>query len=103
MLELGGNIKLVGFSDVDPAKLVVVKKLVGNYARKLSDHVSAFQELSVSLKEIHASEVSSSSKKYELSGKVIFTGRTPITSEVVDYNLFFGLDKTLSKLLTGSS
>ncbi len=97
MLELGGNIKLVGFTDLEPAKLVVVKKLVGNYARKLSDHVSPFQELSVILKEVQAEK-----KQYAVSGTVIFDGRSPITSEATDHNLFFGLDKSLSQLLSGA-
>ena len=36
MIELGGNITLVGFKEMGFGELIVVKKIVGNYARKLS-------------------------------------------------------------------
>ena len=37
VLELGGSIQLSGFSGIDGGQMVVVKKIVGNYAKRLSD------------------------------------------------------------------
>ena len=39
MIELGGNIVLNGFRDLEPPELVVVKKIVGTYARKFADQL----------------------------------------------------------------
>ena len=35
-LELGGNIQLTGFRDLDPAALVIVKKIVGNFVKEMN-------------------------------------------------------------------
>jgi hypothetical protein len=99
MIELGGNIKLVGFKDLEPAKLIVVKKIVGNYARKINDTVSEFQELSLHLKGIHGNEETGESK-FEIQGKLIMSGKNPCNAEVTDFNLFYALDKVLDRIMT---
>ena len=38
-MELGGNIELVGFNELDSSELIVLKKIIGSCARKLSDHL----------------------------------------------------------------
>jgi len=38
-MQLGGQIVLSGFKELKPAEIIVVKKLVGSYARKFSDNV----------------------------------------------------------------
>ncbi len=96
VLKLGGNIVLAGFSDIEGANMIVVKKLVGNYARKISDAGKDFQELRVTLKTIHKKE---KSELYELHGKIIDKGDV-FTSEVTDRNLFFAIDKLMKKLLS---
>ncbi|MBS3117593.1 hypothetical protein J4430_01810 [Candidatus Woesearchaeota archaeon] len=96
MIELGGNIRLAGFKDLEPAKLVVVKKVVGNYAKKLEGRTGGFSELSLHLKEVHKTEKSS---KFEVQGKLIVEGKQPMAAEVVDYNLFFAIDKVLARIL----
>ena len=91
MIELGGNIKLVGFSDLDPASLIVVKKITGNYARKISEKVNSdLDELSLELKDNSSKNINSSLK---------FKDKT-FNAEVNDSNLFYALDKVLAKLLT---
>ncbi len=95
MIELGGNITLVGFKEIEPAELIVVKKIVGGYARKLSDTVENFESLSMTLKEIHKTP---KSQKFEIHGKVLAGGKS-YNSEVVERNLFVVLDSTLKKLL----
>ncbi|MEK6940947.1 MAG: hypothetical protein AABW49_03550 [Nanoarchaeota archaeon] len=92
MIELGGNIKLDGFNDLDPAKLVVVKKLVGNYVRKMHDAVAEFQELSLRLDE------SADKTSFKLKAVVQFNGHEPIDHEVDNRNLFFGLDEALGTI-----
>lgn len=94
MIELGGNITLVGFKEIDKAELVVVKKLVGSYARKFSDLVPNFEHLTVTLKPVHKTE---GSEKYELHAKALIKGNT-VVSELVERNLFVGLDSVLSKV-----
>jgi len=98
--ELGGNITLVGFKEIERAELVVVKKIVGSYARKLSDTVSGFEGIVINLKLVHKSE--EGNPKYELHAKAIIKGN-PMVTEVVDRNLFVGLDDVLKKLLTLTS
>ncbi len=92
MIQLGGNIELEGFSDLDPAKLVVVKKIVGNYARKMSDSSSGFEKLTVTLKPVQDS-------RFELHARLMDNGK-PVASEITDLNLFFALDKSLASVLS---
>lgn len=93
-MELGGNIELTGFSELDPGVLVVVKKVVGNYAKRLSEIEKDFEKLQVTLKTVHKT---AKSEKNELHAKVIAKGK-PYTAEVTDLNLFFALDKVLKKV-----
>ncbi|MBN2459494.1 hypothetical protein JXB28_04385 [Candidatus Woesearchaeota archaeon] len=96
---LGGNITLVGFKGIDRAELVVVKKIIGSYTRKLSDSVQGFEGITVTLKLVHKTEAS---EKYELRAKALVKG-SPVNSEVVERNLFVGLDDVLKKVLTLAS
>ena len=36
-VELGGNIQLNGFSRLDGASMIILKKIVGNYAKKIAE------------------------------------------------------------------
>ncbi len=99
-MELGGNITLIGFKEIDKAELVVVKKLVGSYTRKLSDTVSGFEGITVSLKLVHKTD--EGHPKYELHAKAIISGK-PFVSEVVDRNLFVGLDEALKNVMAMAS
>lgn len=99
MIELGGNITLVGFKEIEKAELVVVKKLVGSYTRKMSDIVSGFENLTVTLKIVHKTE---GSEKYELHAKAMVNGK-PVTSEITERNMFVGLDDVLKKVLAMAS
>ncbi|MAG48016.1 hypothetical protein CL617_05400 [archaeon] len=90
-MQLGGNIQLIGFNELEPAKLIVVKKMVGNYVKKIEDKSTDFQEISVHLKKVHNSE-------FQIKTKAIIAGK-PFNSELTDFNLFIGLDKTLGRVL----
>ena len=93
VLELGGHIELSGFSSLDGANMIVLKKIIGSYARKLSELAKGFEKLQVHMKKVHEKE---KSEKYEIHVKVVVSGK-PLTSEVTDRNLFFALDKALKK------
>lgn len=85
MIELGGNIKLENFENLDPIKLVVVKKVVGNYAKKISEkHV--FQELKLILTA-------------EFKVEAVLTKDSKETkADSSDKNLFYALNQALDNL-----
>jgi ribosome-associated translation inhibitor RaiA len=95
VIELGGNITLVGFREIDKSELVVAKKIVGSYARKFSDTVSDFEHLTITLKPVHKHE--GGGEKFELDAKAAIAGKL-LVSEVVERNLFVGLDAVVSKV-----
>lgn len=92
-LELGGNIQLTGFRDLDPATLVIVKKIVGNFVKDMSTHNSGFRGLNVTLKSVHERE---KSEKYEIHAHL--KTDTVYTAYVVERNLLVGLDSVLKKV-----
>lgn len=57
MIELGGNIKLDGFENLEPALLIVVKKVVGNFARQYSEKTNV-KELLINLEDKEKNKVS---------------------------------------------
>ena len=87
MIELGANIKLIGFEDLQPAQLIVVKKMVGNYAKKINDTKGAFSELALEKEQ-----------ENQLKVKCIMNEKTYQASDT-NKNLFFALDKALSTLI----
>jgi ribosome-associated translation inhibitor RaiA len=93
-IELGGNISLVGFKDVEPAEMVVVKKVVGNYSKRISEMSSSFKKITVSMKKIHGPE----SHKYEMACKL--DADKVYNSEVTEFNLFVALDSALKKIVS---
>lgn|SRR3989338_1559039 len=93
-VQLGGNIELSGFRDIDGASMVVLKKIIGNYARHMSESSGKFEKLSVVLKSIHENEAS---KKFEIYVKLINGGK-PFVSESAERNLFVAVDNVLKNV-----
>ena len=91
-IELGGNINLVGFKDMEQGKLVVVKKIVGSFVKKIQDQNKDFQKITVTLKPVHES-------KYEINTHLKIDNKDYM-ADVTDFNLFFTLDKCLEKSFT---
>ncbi len=87
MIELGGSIKLDGFENLEPALLVVVKKVVGNFAKQYSEKTSV-KELLIILedKEQNKITIKLQSDKEEISE----SGKGD--------NLFFSLNNALMKV-----
>ena len=87
-MELGGNIKLTNFDDTEPALLIVIKKIVGNYTKKVSESLSNFKEIEVILEDKKTNKV-----------KVKVIADKENMAEASDKNLFFALDKALKTVL----
>lgn len=90
-MELGEQIELVGFSE-EPAELIIIKKVVGNYVKRLMERIEGFERLVLTQKMVHGNQ-------YEIHGKILYAGHE-IFAETIDYNLFFTLDACLKKLET---
>jgi len=84
MIELGGNIKLDGFESIEPAQLIVVKKIVGNVVKEISEKIE-FSEFLLTLKDTTIS-INVTAKDKEINKK-----------DSGD-NLFITLDKVLAKV-----
>lgn len=93
-VQLGGNIVLSGFRDIDGGSKVILRKIVGSYARKFSDTTSNFEQLALAMKIIHATE---GSGKFEIKGKLIDNG-TVYATDIIERNLFVAVDGVLKKL-----
>ncbi len=94
-MQLGGNIQLSGFREIDGSSMIVLKKIIGNHARRISELAKKLETLHVTLKPIHERE---KSEKYEVHGRVLDSGKM-YTSEVVDRNLFVAVDSVLKKIV----
>lgn len=90
MLELGGNIKLEGFHDIEPAKLVVIKKIVGNHVKNVDGSSSRVNLLHLVLNE-------NTNNNIIISGKIDVEGKIQ-EAKAKDTNLFFALNKVLKDL-----
>ena len=88
MIGLGGNIKLNNFEGLEPALLIVIKKVVGNYTKKISESFQNFKEVEISLEDKSSNKIS-----------VKVTADKEYTSEASDKNLFFALDRALGTIL----
>ena len=91
ILQLGGNIELSGFSILDGGMMIVLKKIIGNYARRMSDRAKNFEKLSITIKTVHGSQ-------YELHAKMLDNGKA-VTSAITDRNLFVAVDSALKKIM----
>lgn len=93
-VKLGGNIELTGFRDLDGGTMVIIRKIVGNYVRRMSDVTQNFEALNLTVKPVHGS---AGSKRYELHGKLLDNGKV-FTSEVTENNIFVAVDTVLKKI-----
>lgn len=94
-LQLGGNITLIGFKELEGGELIVVKKIVGSYARKMADTSIQFENLAVTLKTVHHTP---QSEKYEVHARLLDNGHL-YTGEAIERNLFVALDTALRRAL----
>jgi len=85
---LGGNIELAGFRVLDAGSMIVLKKIIGNYARKFADNHQN-EKLALALAQ--------DAGVYALTGSVLLQGRE-LQAEHADKNVFFLVDTVLKKL-----
>lgn len=89
-MELGGNIELKGFLEVDSADLIIIKKIVGNYTKDLADAHDDFESITVAL--------TAQSAPFTVVSAAVMGG-SPVSSEQTDNNLYFALDASLKQVL----
>lgn len=88
--QLGGNISLAGFKELDGGSMIILKKIIGSYARKFSDRLDGIDKLNIRMKRVGNSQ-------FELNCLLVKEGQQ-FNSEAVDYNLFVGMDNLLKKI-----
>lgn len=86
MIELGGNIKLENFDDIVGGILVVVKKIIGNYTKQISEKNKNFKEITVT-------------KEGDNGIKIVCMCDKEIKVEVNEKSLMFSLGKALDEVL----
>ena len=86
IMELGGNINLDGFDNLDKSKLLVVKKIVGHAVKDLSEQSLSLENVSVIFNG--SEDAPAISVNITCCGQV-FSGSETGT------NLFFALDSAL--------
>lgn len=100
-IELGGSIRLSGFGEIDGGSMIIVKKIIGSFVKKISERNDKFQSLAVTLKKVHGTEESESSGKYEIHAKLV--ADKLYNADVTHMNLMFAVDKVLKKVEAGMS
>ena len=93
-IELGGNIKLTGFSDMDKGQMVVLKKIIGNYARRFSDRSETFGGLSITIKAVNETEAGA---VYEICA-TLMDGEKQKDADCKETNIFIAVDSVLKKI-----
>ena len=94
-VKLGGNIELTGFRAIDSSSMIVLKKIIGNYAKRIAELTKKLQTLHITLKPVHERE---KSEKYEVHAKVVDDGKV-YASEITERNLFVAVDTVLKKIV----
>ena len=91
LLKLGGSIELSGFKAVDRSAMVILKKIIGNYARRIADNSQNFEALKLRVKKVR-------DNIFELNCQMIDNGNV-VTSSVEDRNIFVAVDSALKKII----
>jgi len=90
---LGNRIRLSGFKQSPPGTMLIAKKIIGNYIKKIEDSVKKIDSISIVLKSVHGENSKSNIKIKAVSeGKIL-------TSEVVEFNVFIALSKAFDKII----
>lgn len=86
-MELGGNIILNGFENLPSGELVIVKKIVGQFAKQLSENVNGFEGIEV--------EHTNFNNSTEIKTKLKISGEVK-ESSAKDKNIFIALSKSIA-------
>jgi hypothetical protein len=85
MIELGDKIKLNGFDNLDPAAIIVVKKMVGSFAKKFIEKKGLYELFEIT------------HENNQISASIILNNNTTNHTSKQE-NLFFSLSETLEGL-----
>lgn len=96
-MRLGGNIELTGFSDIDSGSMVVLKKIIGNYAKRFFGECKKFEKLSLRMDVPKEVEQANQKSLFELKGFVTDAG-SEYSSHAEGSNVFFAVDAVLKDL-----
>jgi len=92
--RLGGNIALVGFDILEPAELIIVKKIVGTYVKKLQENTE-YKELKLVLKQSQHGKTF----KHEINAQLDLN-KGSFQSKVTEWNLFKAISTAMEKLIS---
>ncbi len=93
-IKLGEQIILSGFQGLDGGSMVILRKMIGNEVRKISDKCEQFETIRLVLKKTHQTEAS---EVYEINGNLTDNGKH-FNAKVEERNLFLAVSKVLEKL-----
>ncbi|MEA3378734.1 MAG: hypothetical protein U9Q69_03775 [Nanoarchaeota archaeon] len=85
MIELGGNILLEGFEGLDPAQLIVIKKMIGNFTKIANENIN-----------LDSFQVIKENNKIKIKIK---KADKELISEANEENLFYSLSKAALSII----
>lgn len=88
-MELGGNIELHGYVEEQEADLVIIKKIVGRFTKRITEHHDDVEGLAVVFSAQEGSQ--------RVEGRLQL-GETTLSASSVAKNKYLALDKTLKEL-----
>jgi|TARA_Y100000034_G_C6744299_1_gene330469 hypothetical protein len=88
MIELGGNITLINFEQIENGELIITRKVAGNYTKEISKKYQDFKKIIITIIP---------ETKYRI--KINLEKENNKESEAENSNLFFALDQALSKII----
>ena len=91
-IELGGRIVLSGFS-LEPIEMIVVKKIVGTYAKKISEK-GDYDEIKITLKKVEKNKMF----LHTIKANVKLKNNKILSSESEHKNLYTALSEVLDKI-----
>lgn len=89
-ISLGGNIELNGFQNIEGAKMIVLKKIIGNYVKQIQEEKNDYDGLVITLK----GDENNANIKVEL-----IAGGSSIAGEDTQNNIFLATDNALKKII----
>ena len=92
MIELGGNIVLEGFNEINGGEMIILKKLLGNYVKELTEKSGDIEKLKLNLNRTKLGEKDIFHLQAQLNAGEMFN------SEAKDSNLFFAINKCLKDI-----
>ena len=88
-MELGGNIELIGFDDLEMGHQIVAKKVIGNYIKKIAEKHKDYKSIKIEL---------NSNSPFKAKG-LLKIGKKEMEIEGEDKNMFQALVNCLENVL----